>query len=560
MEFTSRLKGLLDDTIFAGAFDADANESLRRYLPQDQIDLIPVDKRDQYARLAFGSHAAGGYGAAQQRLMEFAGMPAAQAEAAEKARRAAELRGEIDQATNPMYRGMSIAAEQGAPLGPTKLAQNLSQTTAAQLPSIQQAIRIQALGGPALTEAVIKARTPIAIPTGNSISPVTGAVISTPKLDAGFEQDPVTGEVRLARGFLPAQRAVAQQQSSIETQAKFDTEDYVAEQGPNGLVYRGKLSGMTREQKAAERLRANPQPQPGMPQPGMPGAYQPPQQPGPAQQVPGLTSGNIPGRPGVQPAQQGGDLNARLQAAVVAGKPDEVLALETQLNGGRPPQGLTESYKRAQEIQLAGVKQDRELSSRNTVEAVKASLERGMNAADTLDKAYDIRNIIKSGVYSKVGAIPGEWRETIMRATGLADPTRLGNTAALKAATVDALIAKSKDIKPVTNSDMALLGKATTSANDLTDVELLRLSDLVIMDAKKAIKGHENLIKRFPRDRLSAVMDNMDLSITEPQDRPVPTVQVAPAPPVRGPMPPPPGVTAPAAPQQGTGWKIERVK
>ena len=182
-----------------------------------------------------------------------------------------------------------------------------------------------------------------------------------------------------------------------------------------------------------------------------------------------------------------------------------------------------------------------------------------MNAAETLDKAYDIRNIIKSGVYSKVGAIPGEWRETIMRATGLADPTRLGNTAALKAATVDALIAKSKDIKPVTNSDMALLGKATTSANDLTDTELLRLSDLVIMDAKKAIKGHENLIKRFPRDRLSAVMDNMDLSITEPQDRPVPTVQVAPAPPVRGPMPPPPGVTAPAAPQQGTRWKIERL-
>jgi hypothetical protein len=363
----------------------------------------------------------------------------------------------------------------------------------------------------------------------------------------------VTGEVRLARGFLPAQRAVAQQQSSIETQAKFDTEQMNPEQTPAGIVYRGALSGMTAQEKREARQQGNPQP-------GMPGAYQPPQQPGPAQQVPGLTSGNIPGRPGVQPAQQGGDLNARLQAAVVAGKPDEVLALETQLNGGRPPQGLTESYKRAQEIQLAGVKQDRELSSRNTVEAVKASLERGMNAADTLDKAYDIRNIIKSGVYSKVGAIPGEWRETIMRATGLADPTRLGNTAALKAATVDALIAKSKDIKPVTNSDMALLGKATTSANDLTDVELLRLSDLVIMDAKKAIKGHENLIKRFPRDRLSAVMDNMDLSITEPQDRPVPTVQVAPAPPVRGPMPPPPGVTAPAAPQQGTGWKIERVK
>jgi hypothetical protein len=558
MDLSTRLKGLLDPGILGGMFDGSPDETLSRFLPTDQIDRIPADQRAWYAQQAIRSTQADGRAGAQQRLLEFAKLREDQILAAERARRAADLQGEIDQATNPMYRGMSIAAEQGAPLGPTKIAQSLAQTTAAQLPSMPQAIRIKALGGPDLTEGVIKARTPIAIPTGNAIHPVTGAVISTPKLPDGMVTD-ASGAVRIANGFLPAQRAVAQQQSSIETQAKFDTEDYVAEQGPNGLVYRGKLSGMTREEKAAERLRANPQPQQGMPQPGMPGAYQPPQQPGPAQQVPGLTSGNIPGRPGVQPAQQGGDLNARLQAAVVAGKPDEVLALETQLNGGRPPQGLTESYKRAQEIQLAGVKQDRELSSRNTVEAVKASLERGMNAAETLDKAYDIRNIIKSGVYSKVGAIPGEWRETIMRATGLADPTRLGNTAALKAATVDALIAKSKDIKPVTNSDMALLGKATTSANDLTDVELLRLSDLVIMDAKKAIKGHENLIKRFPRDRLSAVMDNMDLSITEPQDRPVPTVQVAPAPPVRGPMPPPPGVTAPGQPPR-PGFTFREVK
>lgn len=543
MDF-SRLKGLLDRGIFAGAFDDSADESLGRYLPQDQIDRIPAEQRDQYARVAFAANRDGGYGAAQQRLLDFAKMREGQILAEQTARSQQELRGEIDQATNPMYRGMSIAAQQGAPLGPTKLAQSLAQTTEAQLPSMQQAIRIKALGGPDLTKAVIDAKTPVAMPTGNSINLMTGAVVSTPKLPDGMVQDTATGAVKLANGFLPAQKAISEQAAGIDTQAKFDTEEYVAEQGPNGIVYRGKLSGLTREQKEAGRQRANPQP--GMPQPG------------PAQQVPGLTRGDMPGRPGVRPAQQGGDLNAMIQAAVLAGEPGKVLELETQLNGGRPVQGIPESYRQAQQIQKSRVEREQDLSSRNLSEAVNASLQRGIDAADALDKAYDIRNIIKSGVYSKVGAIPGEWRETIMRATGLSDPAKLGNTAVLKAATVDALIAKSKDIKPVTNSDMALLGKATTNANDLTDVELLRIADLVIMNNQKAIKGHANLIKRFPSDRLSAVMGGMDLTITEPQDRPAPTIQVAP-PPVRGPMPPPPGVTAPS--QSGRpGFTFREIK
>jgi len=83
MEFTSRLKGLLDRGILAGAFDADSNESLRRYLPQDQIDLIPADKRDQFAQMAFRANREEGYGAAQKRLLEFAAMPAAQARLAD---------------------------------------------------------------------------------------------------------------------------------------------------------------------------------------------------------------------------------------------------------------------------------------------------------------------------------------------------------------------------------------------------------------------------------------------------------------------------------------------
>jgi hypothetical protein len=83
MNFLDRIKGRLDGGLLAGAFDADSTESLRRYLPQPQIDQIPVDQRSQYAQLAFRANREDGYGAAQKRLLEFAAMPAAQARRAD---------------------------------------------------------------------------------------------------------------------------------------------------------------------------------------------------------------------------------------------------------------------------------------------------------------------------------------------------------------------------------------------------------------------------------------------------------------------------------------------
>jgi hypothetical protein len=533
MAFTSRLKGLLDRGILAGAFDADSNESLRRYLPQDQIDLIPADKRDQFAQMAFRANREEGYGAAQKRLLEFAAMPAAQAAAAEKSRSAAELRGEIEQATNPMLRGLSMGAAQGV-IGPTRLAQNLSQTTAAQLPSIQQAIRIKALGGPDLTEAVIKAKTPIAIPTGNSISPMTGAVISTPKLDAGFEQDPVTGEVRLARGFLPAQRAVAQQQSNIETQAKIDTEQMIPEQTPGGIVYRGAITGMTAQEKQAARQQGNPQP--GMPQPA--------------------------GRPGAAPQpQQGMDYDSQIEDAVMAGNAHRVARLQAEQARamGRPaPMGITEAYRQAQEVFKGRIASDLKTSSDALVKAVQPSFDGAMSASGALSKAYDLRKLVTDGVYARQGIIPGDYVEMAARLLG-ADPQKLANGAALKRATTDELLVMAQKLRPASDTDIKLIQKATVNPDSMTAGEMRRLADLVIADHRKTIKGHGDTLKRFPADRLATAFGGMNLSVDEPKD-PYENGQTGlGTPPVRGPMPPPPGVTAPGQPAR-PGFTFREVK
>jgi hypothetical protein len=505
MEFTSRLKGLLDDTIFAGAFDADANESLRRYLPQDQIDLIPADKRDQYARLAFGSHAASGYGAAQQRLMEFAGLPAAQAAAAEKARRAAELQGEIDHATNPLYRGMSMAPEQGAPLGPTKIAQSLAQTTAAQLPSIQQAIRIKARGGPDLTEAVIKANTPIAIPTGNSMNPVTKAVMSTPKLGDGLVINAQTGNVELASGYLRAQQDVAQQQSDIDTRAKIETEQMIPEQTPGGIVYRGAITGMTAKEKREARQQGNPQPR-------MPGAYQPPQQPGTPPPA---------GRPGVAPQPQPGmDYDSQIEEAVMAGNAQRVARLQAEQARamGRPaPMGITEPYRQAQEVFKGRIAADQRTSSDALVKAVQPSFDGAMSASGALSKAYDLRKLVTDGVYARQGIIPGDYVEMAARLLG-ADPQKLANGAALKRATTDELLVMAQKLRPASDTDIKLIQKATVNPDSMTAGEMRRLADLVIADHKKTIKGHGDTLKRFPADRLATAFGGMNLSVDEPKD------------------------------------------
>jgi hypothetical protein len=531
MDFSTRLKGLLDPGILGGMFDGSPDETLSRFLPPDQINRIPEDQRAWYAQQAIRSTQADGRAGAQQRLLEFAKLREGQILAEQTARSQQELRGEIDQATRPMYRGMSMAAEQGAPLGPTKLAQSLAQTTEAQLPSIQQAIRIKALGGPDLIEGVIKAKTPIAMPTGNSIHPVTGAVVSTPKLPDGMVQDTATGAVNLANGFLPAQGAIARQAAGIDTQAKFDTEEYVAEQTPYGIVYRGKLSGLTREQKEAERQRANPQP--GMPQPG------------PAQQVPGLVTGSAPqvGRPGSMPQPQG-DLSAQISAAVAEGDPERVLQLEQQRSGGRL-QGTPASYTQAMEVQKGRIASDQRTSSEALVKAVQPSFDGAMAASGALSKAYDLKKLVTDGVYARMGILPGDYVEMAARLLG-ADPQKLANGAALKRATTDELLVMAQKLRPASDTDIKLIQKATANPDSMTVGEMKRLADLVINDHKKTIKGHGEMLKRFPADRVSTAFGGMNLSVDEPPDH---TLQMPPPsnplPPVRGPMPPPPGVTAP---------------
>jgi hypothetical protein len=551
MDLSTRLKGLLDPGILGGMFDGSPDETLSRFLPTDQIDRIPADQRAWYAQQAIRSTQADGRAGAQQRLLEFAKLREDQILAAERARRAAELQGEIDHATNPLYRGMSMAPEQGAPLGPTKIAQSLAQTTAAQLPSIQQAIRIKARGGPDLTEAVIKANTPIAIPTGNSMNPVTKAVMSTPKLGDGLVINAQTGNVELASGYLRAQQDVAQQQSDIDTRAKIETEQMIPEQTPGGIVYRGAISGMTPKEKREARQQGNPQT-------GMPGAYQPPQQPGTPPPA---------GRPGVAPQPQPGmDYDSQIEEAVMAGNAQRVARLQAEQARamGRPaPMGITEPYRQAQEVFKGRIAADQRTSSDALVKAVQPSFDGAMSASGALSKAYDLRKLVTDGVYARQGIIPGDYVEMAARLLG-ADPQKLANGAALKRATTDELLVMAQKLRPASDTDIKLIQKATVNPDSMTAGEMRRLADLVIADHKKTIKGHGDTLKRFPADRLATAFGGMNLSVDEPKDpyegQPSNGQTGLGTPPVRGPMPPPPGVTAPAAPQQGTGWKIERVK
>jgi hypothetical protein len=482
MDLSTRLKGLLDPGILGGMFDGSPDETLSRFLPTDQIDRIPADKRAWYAQQAIRSTQADGRAGAQQRLLEFAKLREDQILAAEKARRAAELRGEIDQATNPMYRGMSIAAEQGAPLGPTKIAQSLAQTTAAQLPSMPQAIRIKALGGPDLTEAVIKARTPIAIPTGNAIHPVTGAMISTPKLPDGMVID-ASGAVRLANGFLPAQGAVAQQASEIETQAAIARQPLMRVDGPDGATLVGSITGTP------------PPARPGMPPPA--------------------------GRPGVAPQPQPGmDYDSQIEEAVMAGNAQRVARLQAEQARamGRPaPMGISEAYKQAQKVFEGRTAADLKTSSDALVKTVQPSFDGAMAARGSLDKTYELKNLIRSGVYTKQGIIPGDYVEMAARVFGN-DPEKLANTRALKVASLQALLDMAAKLKPPSDTDIKLLNSGISNPDSMTEREMMRITDNLIADHKKTIKGHGDTLKRFPADRLSTAFGGMNLSVDEPKD------------------------------------------
>lgn len=483
MEFTSRLKGLLDDTIFAGAFDADANESLRRYLPQDQIDLIPANKRDQYARLAFGSHAASGYGAAQQRLLEFAGLPAAQ----EKARRERQLSADYDRDMLPYTDGgvtaMQMASERGS-YGPTRLAASMTQM------SPQEALRIKMKYGKDFTKDVRDSLTPIEIKAGTNRNPMTGEDDFTPQVPVGMNYNPMTRRMSLTPGFAESTSVLDQRRSNIETRAAIDRQPLMRVDGPDGATLVGSITGT--------------------PLPARPGM--PPQQPGTPPPA---------GRPGVAPQPQPGmDYDSQIEEAVMAGNAQRVARLQAEQARamGRPaPMGISEAYRQAQEVFKGRTAADLKTSSDALVRTVQPSFDGAMAARGSLDKTYELKNLIRSGVYTKQGIIPGDIVEMGARVFGN-DPEKLANTRALKVASLQSLLDMAAKLKPASDTDINLLKDGITNPDSMTEREMMRITDNLIADHKKTIKGHGDTLKRFPADRLSTAFGGMNLSVDEPKD------------------------------------------
>jgi hypothetical protein len=476
MEFTSRLKGLLDRGILAGAFDADSNESLRRYLPQDQIDLIPADKRDQFAQMAFRANREDGYGAAQQRLLEFAAMPAAQ----EKARRERQLSADYDRDMLPYTDGgvtaMQMASERGA-YGPTRLAASMMQM------SPQEALRIKMKYGKDFTKDVRDSLTPIEIKAGMNRNPMNGEDDFTPQAPVGMRYDPGTRRMSLTPGFAESTGALDRQRAGIETQAAIERQPLMRVDGPDGATLVGSITGTP------------PPARPGMPPPA--------------------------GRPGVAPQPQPGmDYDSQIEEAVMAGNAQRVARLQAEQARamGRPaPMGISEAYRQAQEVFKGRTAADLKTASDALVKTVQPSFDGAMAARGSLDKTYELKNLIRSGVYTKQGIIPGDYVEMAARVFGN-DPEKLANTRALKVASLQSLLDMAAKLKPASDTDIKLLRDGITNPDSMTEREMMRITDNLIADHKKTIKGHGDTLKRFPADRLATAFGGMNLSVDEPKD------------------------------------------
>jgi hypothetical protein len=476
MEFTSRLKGLLDRGILAGAFDADSNESLRRYLPQDQIDLIPADKRDQFAQMAFRANREDGYGAAQKRLLDFAAMPAAQ----ETARRERQLRADYERDMLPYTDGgvtaMQMASERGA-YGPTRLAASMMQM------SPQEALRIKMKYGKDFTKDVRDSLTPIERKPGVNIDPMTGEETFTPQVPVGMNYNPRSRAVSLAPGLAEATGVLDRQKAGIETQAAIDRQPLMRVDGPDGATLVGSITGTP------------PPARPGMPQPA--------------------------GRPGVAPQPQPGmDYDSQIEEAVMAGNAQQVARLQAEQARamGRPaPMGITEAYKQAQKVFEGRTAADLKTASDALVKTVQPSFDGAIAARGSLDKTYELKNLIRSGVYTKQGIIPGDYVEMAARVFGN-DPEKLANTRALKVASLQSLLDMAAKLKPASDTDIKLLNSGISNPDSMTEREMMRITDNLIADHKKTIKGHGDTLKRFPADRLATAFGGMNLSVDEPTD------------------------------------------
>jgi hypothetical protein len=238
----------------------------------------------------------------------------------------------------------------------------------------------------------------------------------------------------------------------------------------------------------------------------------PPQQPGTPPPA---------GRPGVAPQPQPGmDYDSQIEEAVMAGNAQRVARLQAEQARamGRPaPMGISEAYRQAQEVFKGRTAADLKTSSDALVRTVQPSFDGAMAARGSLDKTYELKNLIRSGVYTKQGIIPGDIVEMGARVFGN-DPEKLANTRALKVASLQSLLDMAAKLKPASDTDINLLKDGITNPDSMTEREMMRITDNLIADHKKTIKGHGDTLKRFPADRLSTAFGGMNLSVDEPKD------------------------------------------
>jgi hypothetical protein len=287
--------------------------------------------------------------------------------------------------------------------------------------------------------------------------------------------------VSLAPGLAEATGVLDRQKAGIETQAAIDRQPLMRVDGPDGATLVGSITGTPLPAR------------PGMPQPA--------------------------GRPGVAP-QPGMDYDSQIEEAVMAGKPQQVARLQAEQARamGRPaPMGISEAYKQAQEVFKGRTAADLKTASDALVKTVQPSFDGAIAARGALDKTYELKNLIRSGVYAKQGIIPGDVVEMFARVFGY-DPEKLANTTALKVASLQSLLDMASKLRPATDADMKRLDSGIAHPDSMTERDMMRIADNLIADHKKIIKGHGDTLKRFPADRLSTAFGGMNLSVDEPTD------------------------------------------
>ena len=512
MDFSTRLKGLLDPSILGGIFDGSPDETLSRFLPTDQIDRIPEGQRDWYAREALRATHDSGRPAAQQRLLDFAKLREGQTEAAQKARELQEQRAKAAYLLNPGQQALDAQALMGGS-GPTKLAASIMNSPELRRNTMTQAAILESQGGPKIVDTLLKLNTPVDVKPGWSMNPMTGQIDHRVELEKGLTLLP-NGTVGHAPGVLESLKKIEEQRADIDVDKTYRTTPDTWVQRPDGSQVR--MSMLPPRQPLSAQ------------------GYQQPQASGQSAQVPGLVSGNMPqvGRPGAMPPQAAqGDLIAQRDAAVVAGRPADVLRLEKMLYGDQ--YGQSKSYDNALQIQRDIATTNNKTSTEQMVRTAMASFESARNAAGSIPEISAMIGLIDKGVYGKQGFIPGDWRLAWARQFG-GDTAKIADTTELRQLAVKSLLDMAQKVKPISDSDMKTLKEASVAPDTLSEAELGRIARRMLKSAQGEITRHGEDMKRFPAEKLRSAID-FDLSVVDPTPAPKP---LAPSKPAGGGLPP----------------------